>query len=145
MIATSSARLPRWYWAAAGAAALWALVGCGAYLMQVSMGPEDLARLPADQQAVWRETPRWIMAFYAIATWSGLVGAVGLLMRRAWARHAFLVSALGVAAQFTASIATTTLLARLGYGSLAFPLLIFAVVAAQYWLAHTGTRRGWLR
>ncbi len=144
MASIASRRVPAWYWVAAAAAGVWAVVGCAAYLTQVSMGPAELARLPADQQAVWRETPRWIMGLYAVATWSGLVGATGLLLRRAWARHAFLASALGVAAQFTASVASTTLLARMGYASLAFPLFIFAVALGEYLFARWAARRGWL-
>ena len=145
MASIASRRVPAWYWAVAGAAGVWALIGCWSYLMQVTMGPAEWTRLPAEQQAVWRETPRWVMGIFAVAVWSGLAGAAGLLLRRAWARHAFLVSAVAVAAQFTAAAVVTPLLSLMGPQALAFPAFIFAAAAAQHLFARWATRRGWLR
>jgi 3-methyl-2-oxobutanoate hydroxymethyltransferase len=40
---------------------------------------------PADRQAVMAAMPAWQIPVYAVAVWSGLLGAIGLLMRRRWA------------------------------------------------------------
>jgi hypothetical protein len=75
-------RVPGWYWAAALGALLWNGFGCFMYLSQVGMDAAEMAKLPAVQQEVWRAMPAWAVGAYALAVWVGLLGAIGLLLRR---------------------------------------------------------------
>jgi hypothetical protein len=138
-------RVPGWYWAAAAAALLWEAMGCYAYLTQVSMGSAELARLPAEQREIWAAMPGWAVGAYAVAVWAGLLGAVGLLLRRAWARLAFAASLLGVIVQFGWSFLATPILRSMGASAAAFPAFIFVVAALLLWFASSAAKRGWLR
>ncbi|HEX8449945.1 MAG TPA: hypothetical protein VF652_10180 [Allosphingosinicella sp.] len=138
-------RVPGWYWAAATAALLWEAMGCYAYLTQVSMDSAALARLPAEQREIWTAMPAWAVGAYAVAVWSGLLGAAGLLLRRSWARLAFAASLAGVVAQFGWTFLDTPILASMGASAAAFPALILAVAALLIWFAATASKRGWLR
>ena len=62
-----SVGLPKYYRVVAGLALLWALAGCFAYVTQVGMTAEDIARLPQAQQEVWNAMPAWATAAYAVA------------------------------------------------------------------------------
>jgi hypothetical protein len=143
--AFNSDRVPGWYWPVALAALLWNGFGCFMYLSQVGMDSAQLAKLPAVQQEVWRAMPGWAVGAYAVAVWAGLLGGVGLLLRRRWARLAFAASLLGVIAQFGWTFLGTPILERMGPSAAAFPAFIFLVVALLLRFSGLAAKRGWLR
>ena len=138
-------RVPGWYWAVALAARVWNGFGCFMYLSQVGMDPAEMAKLPQVQQEVWRAMPAWAIGAYAIAVWVGLLGAIGLLLRRPWARLAFGVSLAGVVVQFGWTFLGTPILARMGGSAAVFPAFIFFVAASLLCFSEMATKRGWLR
>lgn len=139
-----SAGLPKYYWAVAVLALLWALAGCFAYVTQVGMSAADIARLPQAQQDVWNAMPSWATAAYAVAVWAGLGGAIGLLLRKRWAQPLYWLSLAGVVAQFGWIFLATDVLATVGPSAAAFPLFIFAAGVLQLWFAAFAPKRGWI-
>jgi hypothetical protein len=127
------------------AALLWNGFGCFMYVSQVGMAADEMAKLPAVQQEVWRAMPGWAVGAYAVAVWAGLLGAVGLLLRRKWARLAFAASLVGVIAQFGWTFLGTAILEKMGASAAAFPAFIFLVAALLLWFSGLAARRGWLR
>lgn len=140
-----SGRVPAWYWGAAVVALLWEALGCFAYLNQVSMEAAELAQLPAAQRDIWTAMPGWAVAAYAVAVWGGLTGAVGLLLRRRWARPAFAVSLVAVVVQFGWTFLATPILTTIGTSAAAFPAFIMLVAALFLWFSGFAAKRGWLR
>jgi hypothetical protein len=140
-----SGRVPGWYWAVAGLALLWEAMGCFAYVTQVSMDSAALARLPAAQRDLWVSMPAWVTGAYAVAVWSGLIGAAGLLLRRDWARLAFAASLVAVIVQFGWTFLATPILTTIGPSAAAFPAFILLAAALLLWVSALATRRGWLR
>ena len=90
---------PTWYLPVVIIALLWNLIGCAAYLMDVTLTPEAVAAMSPDQQALYAARPVWAVAAYAIAVWGGALGCVGLIMNKSWAKGALLASLLGLIAQ----------------------------------------------
>ncbi len=90
---------PTWYLPVVIIALLWNLIGCAAYLMDVTLTPEAVAAMSPDQQALYSARPAWAVAAYAIAVWGGALGCVGLIMNTRWAKGALLASLLGLIAQ----------------------------------------------
>lgn len=92
-MATSSVK-PRWtYWAVAGLALIWNVMGCMNYLGQTSA--ETIADLPAAYQAVVADRPIWATAGFAIAVFGGALGAVLMVLRLRLAMAFFAISCLG--------------------------------------------------
>lgn len=142
----TKAATPRWYWAVAALAVLWELAGCVAYVTQVSMSPADMAALPAAQRDIWQATPTWVTAAYAIAVWSGLAGGVGLLLRRRWARPAFIVSLIAVLIQFGWTFLATDILRTMPLADSApFPAFIVGAALLTVWFSSFAVKTGWLR
>jgi hypothetical protein len=137
--------VPAWFWIVAVAALLWEAMGCYAYLTQISMDAGDLAKQPAAQADLWRTMPIWVKCAYAIAVWVGLSGAIGLLLRRRWARETFALSMLAVIVQFGWVYLATPALSALGAGNAAFPALIVVAAILLFWFASYSARRLWLR
>ena len=140
-----SGRVPGWFWAVAALALLWEAMGCYAYLTQVSMDSAALAGLPAEQREIWAAMPGWAVGAYAVAVWVGLLGALGLLLRRSWARLAFAVSLAGVIVQFGWTFLATPILSMMGASAAVFPMFILAAAAILLWFSGVSARRGWLR
>ncbi|MCE9601163.1 MAG: hypothetical protein K8S21_02980 [Gemmatimonadetes bacterium] len=90
---------PKWYLPVAIIALLWNLVGCAAYLSDVMLKPEDIAKMTAAQQAMYNARPAWSVAATAIAVWAGALGSLGLILRKRWATPLLVASVLGVVAQ----------------------------------------------
>lgn len=90
---------PKWYRPVAIVALLWNLIGCAAYLADVMLTPEDIAKMTAAQQALYAARPAWSVAATAIAVWGGAAGCLGLILRKRWATPLLVASLLGLIAQ----------------------------------------------
>ena len=137
---------PTWYYAVAGVLTLWALIGCYAYLQQVTMSAADLAQLPQTQQDMMAALPTWITAAYAIAVWSALAGAICLLLRLKFAPTGYIVSLVAIIVQFGWIFAATPILSTMGFAEAAgFPIFIAIAGAVSVWFGRMAQARGWLR
>ncbi len=136
---------PTWFYVLAVALTAWAMMGCYSYLYEVGMSSADLAGLPAAERAMRAAMPTWITGIFAIAVWSGLVGALCLLARMRFAITAFIVSLVAVVVQFGYTFVATPLLSAQGIGGAAFPIVIALVAVLEIWTARTAAARGWLR
>jgi hypothetical protein len=119
--------VPAWFWIVAVLALLWEAMGCYQYLTQVRT--TDVAM------------PAWLVAVFAVAVWVGLLGALLLLMRRNWARMAFIVSLVAVLVQFGALALSGTM----DMSQAALPVCIVVAAVLLVWFAHYSAKRGWLR
>jgi len=139
------ARAPWWYWAVAVLALLWMLLGVFAWIMDLRMTPEQLATLDPGQQQLYAARPQWVFVVYAIAVFSGLAGAIGLLLRKRWATTYFLVSLVAVVIQFGYTLFVMDAIGVLGAGmALPFPLVIVAFAVFLLWFARYARRHGWI-
>ena len=135
---------PWWFKIAAVVAILWGLAGVYACYSQLSLSAEQMAALPAEQRDAFIAMPGFIKGAYAIAVGAGLVGGVLLLMRKAPARIAFIVSLVGVVLQFGWVFGPYQGLAKLGASAMVFPAFIAAVGVAEFYLSVLALKRRWI-
>lgn len=133
---------PTWYMPVAIIALLWNLIGCAAYLMDVTLTPEAVAAMSPDQQALYAARPAWAVAAYAIAVWGGALGCVGLILKKRWAKGALLASLLGLIAQDIALFGMSPVAIETSVYALQGMVLVIAVLLLL--LANTAARQGWL-
>jgi hypothetical protein len=136
--------VPRSYWVISVIALVWMLFGVMAWTMDLMMDEAALAQLPEAQRQLYTARPQWLFAVYGLAIGAGVVGAVGLLLRRAWAVAAFAVSLAAVVVQFSYTFTVMGAYRLLGPSALAFPALIVVIGAFLLWYAVRARRRGWL-
>jgi hypothetical protein len=138
-------RPPRWYWVVAILALLWMLFGVAAWCMDLMMDPAALARMPEAQQQLYAARPQWLFVVYGVAIFSGLLGAIGLLLRKRWATSMFLLSLIAVVVQFGYTFGAMHAIQMLGAAqALPFPVLIFAIGVGLWWFSGHAGKRGWL-
>ena len=145
-IATESwgRNVPAWYWVAAVGALLFECLGCFFYLAEVRLTPEQIAMLPLDQAAMLSARPAWYYAAFGVAVWVGLAGTIGLLLRRAWAVPALLISLVAVIVQFSAVLIVPEM-RNVSSDELLGPIVVALVCYGIFMLARLAKRRGWLR
>jgi len=96
---TTSKKPTTRYWIIAVLALLWNTLGVIAYLGQAYMTDETLAALPESNQLYYSNLPAWVTAAFAIAVFSGFLGAIGLLWLKKWAYFLFVVSLVAIIVQ----------------------------------------------
>src|SRR3546814_14294094 len=95
--------------------------------MDLRMTPEQLATLDPGQQQLYAARPQWVFVVYAIAVFSGLAGAIGLLLRQRWASTYFLVSLVAVVIHFGYTLFVMDAIGVLGARMAPpFPLVLLA-------------------
>lgn len=145
MNAIFGSKPPAWFWVVAVLALAWEIMGVGSFVMHVRMTPEEIAALPQGQAALMQATPPWVYGFFALATVGGLLGAIGLLMRRLWARPLLIASLVGIIVQFGWTFAIGKAHELIGPSAAYFPIGIFLIGVFLVWFAGHSAKRGWLR
>lgn len=138
-------RPPGWFWLISAGALLWSFIGVWMYLAQVSMTPDDLAQMDAGMRTLYETAPAWQTGAFAIAVFAGLLGSIGLLMRKTWARILLIISLVAVLVQMFWPFFMADALNLIGPSGAVMPLAIIVVAALLVWFASIGTKRGWLR
>ena len=86
------------FWIISVIALIWNIMGVIAYLIQAFMTDDMKALLPETEREMYENKPAWATAAFAFAVFAGLIGALGLLMRKKWATTLFIISLLGILA-----------------------------------------------
>ena len=136
--------VPAWFWAAAIAALLFELLGCFFYVVEVRMTGAEISALPIDQRAMLEARPGWYYAAFAGAVWVGLVGAIGLLLRKAWSAPLLLASMIFAILQFSSIVIVPAMRDSTPSDALAVPIAIIICCYGIWQLARLAKRRGWL-
>lgn len=147
MNATAAGRLgkiPTWFRVVAVAGLLWELFGVAMYLMHVGILPNDTSQMSEAERSLMASSPTFVTALFAIGVFAGAIGALGLVMRRRWARPVLIVSLVAVVLQFGSWLLLTDAIAVVGPTVFVMPLIIVLVALALVWLAGMAGQRGWL-
>lgn len=120
---------------------LWNAAGVAMWALQSSTSPETLAQGDKVQIEVWRAMPLWAWIAYAVASWSGLLGAVALLLQRRVAVWLFAASVIAIVAQFSYALVLSPLVQAKGPGVIAFPVVILIVALGSMAYAHAAAGR----
>ena len=141
----SARKVPASIWIVGGLAVVWNLIGVAAFAMQMAMPAEALQAMPPEQRVVYEATPGWLYVFYGIATIGGVLGSLGLLLRRRWAVPVFLVALIALVLQVLGSYLATPAWSVNGAAGLGFPVLLVAIAFGLWWFSRRMAARGVLR
>jgi predicted permease len=124
-------RTPGWYLLVAILGLLWEAFGCFIFTM-IAIG---------DDRGDYALLPSWVFIVFGVAVFSGLAGALGLVLRQRWATIALIVSLLAAIVQYGYVMMTA------GLNPSAIPM-VAAVIGIGLLLvivASAAGSRGWLR
>lgn len=137
-------KAPKWFIVSAVLALLWNVLGCIAFIMDMRATPEDIAKLPEAQQALYAARAVWSVVATAIAVFGGALGCVGLLIKRKWAIGLLLLSLLGIVVQDIAMFALVNGAALAGPVAVVLQLVVLVVGVLLVLLARKGVACAWL-
>lgn len=132
------------YWIVAVFALVWNLIGVAMWYLQVSMTPGQLAAMPEAQRQVYEGTPGWINIVFALAVLGGVLGALGLLMKKRWAGTMFALSLIALLVQMIGAYVVTPAWAAYGPVGLVMPVVLLLIALFLLWYANKAKARGWL-
>jgi hypothetical protein len=135
--------IPKWYVPVTILALLWNLLGCAAYLSDVMLTPEDIARMSPAQQALYAARPAWAVAATATAVWGGAAGCLGLILRKRWAMPLLIVSLAGLIIQDVGLFVLSDAAAQAGPAAIALQGLVLLIAIGLVLLARKAAARGW--
>jgi hypothetical protein len=138
------AQAPKWYMPTAIVALLWNLAGCAAYLSDVRLTPEDIAKMDAGMQALYNSRTAWAISATAIAVWGGAAGSLGLIMRKRWATPLLIASLIGVIVQDFNLFVLSGAASSAGAAAIGMQSFVLVVAVALVLLARKAQASGWI-
>ena len=138
MTETSMNKPPVWFWIVSGVALIWNGLGVDGYLGQAYNTERYRSAFSAEELEMAANLPSWITAAFAIAVFAGVIGAIGLLLRKKWATIFWIISLIAVIIQ-------------MGYGFInkqvthlwmTIMILVFAFVFL--WFSRKSQAKGWI-
>ena len=137
-------KLPRWFTIVAVVALLWNVVGCIAAAADLRISPDDVAKLSAAQQALYNARPDWAVAATALAVLGGVLGCVGLLLRKRWAFFVLVLSLIGILVQDYGLFVLVDGASLAGPSAVVTQGLVLAIGIGLVLLSRRAITRGWL-
>jgi len=141
-VASTSRPRPWHLWAVGIAGTLWNAVGAFDYLMTQTRNASYMSQFTAEQLEFFYGFPAWVVAFWAIAVWGGLLGTVLLVLGKRFATPVLLVSLLAMVVTSVHNYLLSNGLQVSGAGGVAFSSVIFVAALGLWLYARAMTRTG---
>lgn len=142
---STTTKTPVWFWVLGVIFLIWNLFGAMNYLTSALATPESLALqgLSEDQIAFLMDAPSYYTAIFALAVWSGVIGAVLFLLRKSWAVKAFLFSLVFIVISLVIDLIGGTF-TILGTGYLGIMIFVTIMGVVQYFVSRKMSAKGLL-
>ena len=138
-------KIPKWFWAVAIIALLWNLMGVMSFFAHTFITDEAIAQLPENERALYGEYHIWTTIVFAIAVFFGLLGSLGLLLRKKWAKLAFIISLCGIIPQMIHNVFFTKSIEVYGPGQAAsMPIMVILFAVFLIWFSNYAIKKNWL-
>ena len=145
MTEKSSAKQPVWFWIVSVIALIWNGWGVNMYLQQAYDTESYRAMYPDPEMLeMANNTPAWATGAYAIAVFAGLLGCIGLLLRKKWAKPIFVLSLLGVLVSMTYHLFMSKAFEVYGTEVVVMPIIVTLIAIFLVWFAKKGIAKSWL-
>jgi hypothetical protein len=140
-----SIKVPRHLWIVGVLAVLWNAIGALDYTATQMRVASYMSQFTPEQLAYFNGFPSWLVAAWAIAVWSSLLGSVCLLLRKDWAVGLFGAAIAGMVLTTIHNYVLTDGMAIMGAGGAAFSVVIWVIALALFFYARRMAARGVLR
>ncbi|MFW6206851.1 MAG: hypothetical protein ACOC5J_02850 [Gemmatimonadota bacterium] len=131
--AATTRRTPVHLWIVGVLSFLWNGFGAFDYLMTQTENESYMGQFTPEQLEYFYGFPAWVVTFWALAVWGGVLGSLLLLLRKRLAVPVLLVSFASMVVTFTHNFLLTDGMEVMGSAGAAFSTVIF-LVALGLWL-----------
>ena len=139
-------KIPSWFWVLAIFFLLWNIMGVISFFAHTLISEEALAALPQNERELYREYPIWTDIAFAIAVFFGLFGSLGLILKKRWAKLAFVISLCGIIPQMIHNVFFTTSMEVYGpVQASTMPILVVLFGIILIWFSNYSINKNWLK
>jgi len=135
---------PSWFKIVVIVALLWNVLGCIAFFFDLRLSPDEMANLPDSQQALYAALPGWTLGATALAVFGGLLGCIGLLLRKKWAFLVLVISLAGILFQDFGLFVLADGANLAGPSGVVMQAIVLTVGIGLVLLSSKAIARGWL-
>lgn len=139
------AKTPWHLWAVGAATLLWNGFGAFQWYRQVTRSDSYWGDLTMEQVQFIIAQPMWVEVAFGVGVWTGVLGALMLLLRRRLALNAFVASLIAILVNTLFMQVLSNARAVFGNGTLIAAIAVIAVAAASIVYAHFARKRGIIR
>ncbi|MGI4818720.1 MAG: hypothetical protein ACRYFE_09370 [Janthinobacterium lividum] len=139
------AKAPWRLWAVGAATLLWNGFGAFQWYRQVTRSDSYWGNLTMEQVQFIIAQPMWVEVAFGVGVWTGVLGALMLLLRRRLALNAFVASLIAILVNTLFMQVLSNARVVFGNGTLIAAIAVIAVAAASIVYAHFTRKRGIIR
>jgi len=129
-------------WIVGVLALLWNFMGAFDYLATQLKLESYMSSFSEEQLEYFYGFPAWTVSGWAIAVWIGLIGTVGLLMRRKWSVVAFAISLAGLAISSIYTLILSDGLEIMGGTATIMTVVIWVISIFLVWYSKQQAKAG---
>lgn len=138
-------KIPIWFWVVSIFFLLWNIMGLFSFLAHTFISNEALAELPLNERELYGEYPLWTTIVFAIAVIAGMIGAVGLVLKKKWSKMAFIISLLAIIPQMIHNVFFTKAIEVYGaVEAVTMPSLVVVIGFFLLWFSMLAIKKHWL-
>ncbi len=137
-------KIPVWFWTLSTFLLIWNLLGLGSFIQHVNITEDTLIGMTELEKSLYESFPTWVTMAFAFAVFGGVIGCLGLLLKKKWAKPALWVSLIAVLIQMYYSLFVVNTPAFYGPVAIVMPVLIILVAIFMVWMASYSVRKNWL-
>ena len=134
----SRVKPPIWFWIVSTLALLWNAMGVDQYIGQAYKTERWRAALTDEQMELISSFPSWLTGAFAIAVFAGLIGSIGLILRKKWANSLLLISLIAVIVQMG------YVLIQGHFEGIAMTVSIILFAIFLVWFSKKSISKGWI-
>lgn len=129
-------KAPVHLWIVGVLALLWEAMGAFDYTATQFRMEFYMSQFTPEQLEYFYGFPAWVVAAWAVAVWTSVLGAVGLLLRKAWAVWMFGAAILGLAATSVHNFVLSNGMAVMGKSAAYFTAVIWLTALFLFFYAR---------
>ncbi|MDX1460175.1 MAG: hypothetical protein R3348_03890 [Xanthomonadales bacterium] len=138
----STSKAPVHLWVVGVLALLWNAMGAFDYSATHLRMDAYMSQFTAAQLEYFYGFPAWAVAGWAVAVWAGLVGSIGLLMRKAWSVWMFGASVAGMIVTTIYNFGMSNGAEIMGTAAVWFSVAIWVIALFLFFYARSMAARG---
>jgi len=137
-------KAPTSFWVISVIGLIWNLMGCSQWFVEYNYWKNPISReaLPEQIRGMYEFVPGWIYVVFGIAVIAGVIGCVGLLMRRSWASLFLVISLIAIAVQHLYNAFGTDLIEEMGASIMVMPVITLIIGAFLVYFARRSRSAG---
>ncbi|GAA4232237.1 hypothetical protein GCM10022291_06590 [Postechiella marina] len=138
MYKSTTSKPPFWYWIVSAIALIWNALGVDGYFSQVYNTERYQNSFSAEDLELASSMPSWTTGAFAIAVFTGVIAAFGLLLRKKWATLFWIISLIAVILQMGYALIN-------GYVShMVMTIMIIVFAFLFLWFSKHAQLKNWL-